>query len=180
LVLLIFELFTGGVGIAGGVGALCLVLGSYGLAVLPTNPVGVALLIISVFAFAIDVQTGVPRFWTGVGVVCFAVGSVLLYTDGVSLGWLPLVAGMVGVLLLVLGGLPATVRSRFSTPTIGRESMVGESGQVVADVKPDGVVSVRGALWPAHTSRVTPVSAGQTVRVVGIDGPRLVVEPSEE
>jgi membrane-bound serine protease (ClpP class) len=180
LVLLIFELFTGGVGIAGGVGALCLVLGSYGLAVLPTNPVGVALLIISVFGFAIDVQTGVPRLWTGVGVVCFAVGSVLLYTDGVSLGWLPLVAGMVGVLLLVLGGLPATVRSRFSTPTIGRESMVGESGQVVADVKPDGVVSVRGALWPAHTSRVTPVSAGQTVRVVGIDGPRLVVEPSEE
>jgi membrane-bound serine protease (ClpP class) len=180
LVLLIFELFTGGVGIAGGVGALCLVLGSYGLAVLPTNPVGVALLIISVFGFAIDVQTGVPRLWTGVGVACFAVGSVVLYTDGVSLGWLPLVAGMVGVLLLVLGGLPATVRSRFSTPTIGRESMIGESGQVVADVTPDGVVSVRGALWPAHTSRVTPVSAGQTVRVVGIDGPRLVVEPSEE
>jgi membrane protein implicated in regulation of membrane protease activity len=58
--------------------------------------------------------------------------------------------------------------------------MVGEAGEVIADVKPDGVVRVRGALWPAHTSRATPVSAGQAVRVVGIDGPRLQVEPSED
>ena len=179
LVLLLFELFTGGVGIAGGVGALCLVLGGYGLAVLPTNPIGVGLILLGVFGFGVDVQTGVPRFWTGVGVLAFAVGSVVLYTDGVRLGWLPLVAGVVGVLLLVLGGLPATVRSRFSTPTIGREGMVGETGEVVSDVTPDGVVRVRDALWPAHTSRATPVSAGQAVRVVAIDGPRLHVEPVE-
>ena len=180
LVLLVFELFTGGIGIAGGVGALALVLASYGLAVLPTNPVGVALLVVAMFGFAVDVQTGVPRFWTGVGVLTFTVGSVVLFTDGVRLGWIPLVAGVVGVLLLVLGGLPATVRSRFSTPTIGRESMVGERGEAVADVKPDGVVRVRDALWPAHANRSTPVSAGQAVRVVGIDGPRLQVEPADD
>jgi membrane-bound serine protease (ClpP class) len=180
LVLLIFELFTGGVGIAGGVGALCLVLAGYGLAVLPTNPVGLGLIVFGVFGFAIDVQTGVPRVWTGIGTVAFAAGSILLYEDGVHLSWLPLLAGVVLVLLMVLGGLPATVRSRFSTPTIGRESMVGEEGEVVSDVKPDGVVRVRGALWPAHTSRATPVSAGQTVRVVAIDGPLLQVEPRDE
>jgi membrane-bound serine protease (ClpP class) len=180
LVLLLFELFTGGVGIAGGVGALCLVLAAYGLSVLPTNPVGLALVVFGVFGFAIDVQTGVPRLWTGIGTVSFAAGSILLYRDGVHLSWLPLLAGVVLVLLMVLGGLPATVRSRFSTPTIGRESMVGEEGEVVSDVRPDGVVRVRGALWPAHTSRATPVSAGQTVRVVAIDGPQLQVEPTDE
>lgn len=179
LVLLVFELFTGGVGIAGGVGALALVLGSYGLAVLPTSPVGVGLLVLSMFGFAVDVQTGVPRFWTGVGVVALAVGSVVLYTGGVHLSWLTLLAGVVGVLLMVLGGLPATVRSRYSTPTIGRESMVGEVGEAVADVRPDGVVRVRGALWPAHTSRATPLAAGQPVRVVAVDGPLLQVEPVE-
>ncbi|MEA3056661.1 MAG: hypothetical protein QOD30_2093 [Actinomycetota bacterium] len=179
LVLLLFELFTGGVGIAGGVGAGALVLGSYGLAVLPTNPVGVGLLVLAMFGFGVDVQTGVPRFWTGIGVVALAVGSVLLFDDGVHLSWLTLLAGMVGVLLLVLGGLPATVRSRYSTPTIGRESMVGEVGEAVADVTPDGVVRVRGALWPAHTSRSTPLAAGAAVRVVAVDGPQLQVEPVE-
>lgn len=180
LVLLVFELFTGGIGIAGGVGALALVLASYGLAVLPTNPVGVGLLVLGMFGFAVDVQTGVPRAWTGIGLIAFVVGSVLLYDDPVRLGWLPLVAGVVGVLLLVLGGLPATVRSRFSTPTIGRESMIGEVGEAVADVQPDGVVRVRGALWPAHTNRSTPVTAGQAVRVVAIDGSQLLIEPFAE
>lgn len=180
LVLLVFELFTGGIGIAGGVGALSLVLAAYGLAVLPTNPVGLALIVFGVFGFAVDVQTGVPRLWTGIGLVSFVVGSVVLFTDGVRLGWLPLVAGTVGVLLLVLGGLPATVRSRFSTPTIGRESMVGELGEAVADVRPDGIVRVRGALWPAHANRSTPVTAGQAIRVVAIEGPRLQIEPVAE
>ena len=180
LVLLVFELFTGGIGIAGGVGALSLVLASYGLAVLPTNPVGVALLVLGMFGFAVDVQTGVPRVWTGIGLVAFVVGSVVLYDDPVSLGWIPLVAGVVGVLLMMLGGLPATVRSRFSTPTIGRESMVGEVGEAVADVQPDGVVRIRGALWPAHANRSTPVTAGQAVRVIAIDGPQLQVEPVAE
>jgi len=177
LALLVFELFTAGVGIAGMVGALSLVLAGYGLAVLPTNPVGVALMVLGLFGFAVDVQTGVPRVWTGIGVLSLVVGSLLLFDDPVSLGWLPLVAGVVGVVLLMLGGLPATVRSRFSTPTIGRESMVGELGDAVVAVRPDGVVQVRGALWPAHANRSTPIDEGQRVRVVAVDGPRLTVEP---
>ena len=65
LALLLFELYTAGVGIAGMVGAGALILGCYGLAVLPTRPIGVALLLLAMFGYAVDVQTGVPRLWTG-------------------------------------------------------------------------------------------------------------------
>ncbi len=177
LALLVFELFTAGVGIAGLVGAGALVLAAYGLTVLPTNLVGLGLLVLGTFGFTVDVQTGAPRVWTGVGVVAYAVGSLLLFEDPVSLGWLPLVAGVVAMVLMMLAGLPATIRSRFSTPTIGRSSMVGELGHAVADVTPDGVVRVREALWPAFANRSTPISAGAVVRVVAIDGTRLEVEP---
>ena len=61
LVLLVFEFYVAGVGIAGGVGALFLVLSVYGLNVLPTRPAAAALILFSMLAFAIDVQTGVPR-----------------------------------------------------------------------------------------------------------------------
>jgi membrane-bound serine protease (ClpP class) len=175
----VFELFTGGVGIAGGVGAACLVLSAYGLTILPTNPLGIALLLLGMFGFAVDVQTGVPRVWTGVGVVSFVVGSLVLYRDPVQLGWLPLIGGVVGVVLMMLAGLPATVRSRFSTPTIGRESMIGELGEAVAALAPDGVVRVRDALWPARVNRATPLAVGDAVRVVGIDGARLEVAPPD-
>jgi membrane-bound serine protease (ClpP class) len=175
LALLVFELFTGGFGIAGVVGAASLALSAYGLAVLPMSWVGLVLLLVSMFGFAIDVQTGVPRVWTGVGVVTLVVGSLLLFDDPVQLGWLPLVGGVVGVVLMMLAGLPATVRSRFSTPTIGRESMIGEVGEAVAALDPEGVVRVRGALWPARTNRATPLAVGDPVEVVGIDGARLEV-----
>src|SRR5690606_40031645 len=54
---------------------ISLVLGSYGLDVLPARWWAVALLVVSMFGFAVDVQIGVPRFWTGVGVVTLVVGS---------------------------------------------------------------------------------------------------------
>jgi membrane-bound serine protease (ClpP class) len=177
LALLVFELFTAGVGIAGVVGAGSLVLASYGLAVLPTNPVGLVLCLVGMLGFAIDVQTGVPRVWTVVGTVSFALGAVLLFGDGLRASWLALLAGVVGVVLLMLAGLPATVRSRFSTPTIGRESMVGELGEATAAIAPEGVARVRGALWRARTNRATPIEAGGAVRVVAIEGTVLEVEP---
>lgn len=179
LLLIVFELFTGGVGIAGGVGAVCVVLAAYGLAVLPTSALGVGLVLFAMFGFAVDVQTGVPRVWTGIGTVAFVAGSLLLFDGPVALSWVALVVGVVGVLLMVLAGIPAVVRSRFSTPTVGREWMVGETGEAVTSVAPDGVVRVRGAPWRARTNRATPVDAGQPVRVAAIDGLLLEVEPLE-
>lgn len=176
--LIVFELFTAGVGIAGMVGAGSLVLGCYGLASLPTNPVGVALLLLAAFGYAVDVQTGVPRAWSVIATVAFAVGSLVLY-DGVSLSWIPLLAGIVGMALAMVGGMPAMVRTRFSTPTIGREWMIGEVGTAVGAVDPDGVVMVRDAPWRARTNRATPIDAGAPVRVASIEGLLLEVEPLE-
>jgi membrane-bound serine protease (ClpP class) len=176
LALIIFELFTAGVGVAGVVGAVSFILAGYGLWVLPTNWWALVLLGISMFAFSIDVQTGVPRVWTGVGIVLFGVVSFTLF-DGMSLSWITLFVGFVGILLTFLGGMPSMVRTRFSTPTIGREWMIGEVGRAVTSVSPDGVVQVREALWRASTNRSTPIDELDRVRVVGIDGLVLEVEP---
>jgi membrane-bound serine protease (ClpP class) len=176
LVLLVFEFYVAGVGIAGGVGALFLVLSAYGLAVLPTRPAAVGLILVSMLAFAIDVQTGVPRFWTGVGTAAFTGGSLLLY-EGLSLSWITLAFAIGGVLLAMLAGMPTMIRTRFATPTIGREWMIGEMGTAVVDVDPDGVVRVRDAQWRARTNRATPIKAGEAIRVVEVDGPLLEVEP---
>jgi len=84
-----------------------------------------------------------------------------------------------GMAVAMIAGMPAMVRTRFATPTIGREWMIGEMGEAVADVDPDGTVRVRDALWRARVNRATPIDAGSPVRVVGIAGMILEVEPEE-
>ena len=181
LALLVFEFFTAGVGVAGVVGAVCAFLAGFGLAELPARWWAVALLVLAMFAFAIDVQVGIPRLWTGVGIVAVAIGSVLLYEPlpGTSLrvGWLELLVGIGGVALTFIVGMPSMTRTRFATPTIGREWMIGSAGVANGDVSPEGVVTVANARWRARTNRATPILAGETIRVVAIDGVTLEVEP---
>jgi membrane-bound serine protease (ClpP class) len=177
LLLIVFEFFTAGIGLAGAVGAGSLLLAAYGLGVLPTSPLGLALVVIGVGGLAIDVQAGAPRAWTVIGTVALAVGSWRLFGDGVSVSWIAMVAVVAGSVLLMVAGMASMLRARFSTPTIGRESMVGRMGEADSGIDPDGTVRVGGALWRARTNRATPISSGAPVRVVAIDGLLLEVEP---
>ena len=183
LALLIFEFFTAGVGIAGGVGAACVVLGCYGLDALPVRPVALVLVVLSMLAFAVDVQVGIPRFWTGVGIVLFIIGAWYLYEpvpgNDLRLGWITLIVAVGGVMLTFIVGMPSMVRTRFATPTIGREWMIGHDGTATTSIDPDGVAMVGGARWRARTNRATPISAGGQLKVVAIDGVTLEVEPEE-
>ena len=177
--LLVFELYTAGVGLAGGTGALCWVLGCYGLAALPTRGWAVALLLVSMFGYAVDIQTGVPRVWTVIATVCLVAGSLTLF-EGVLLSWITLLAGIVGVALGMVTGMPAMVRTRFGTPTIGRDWMIGSLGVATGAVDPEGVVVIDGAPWRARTRRAAEIEAGDSVRVMSLEGLILTVEPADD
>ena len=57
--------------------------------------------------------------------------------------------------------------------------MVGEVGETTTALHPEGMVRVREALWRARTNRATPVAPGDRVRVAGVEGLVLQVEPVE-
>ena len=113
----------------------------------------------------------------------FTLGSLFLFqpviSDSLRLGWLPLLVGIGGIALTFIVGMPSMVRTRFATPTIGREWMIGEMGTASTSISPDGVVLVSGARWRARTNRATPIKLGDPIRVVGIDGVTLDVEPED-
>ena len=183
LALLVFEFYTAGIGIAGFVGAVSTLLGSFGLAELPVRPIGLALLVVAVIALAVDVQVGIPRVWTAIGMVLFVISSFTLFgsvqDEALRISWLTLVAGVVSMALAFVVGMPSMVRTRFSTPTIGREWLIGLEGVAASDITPEGEAMVRGARWRARTNRATPIQSGQPLRVAGIDGVTLDVEPLE-
>lgn len=114
--LILLELFSLGGGLAGATAAICVVLSSYGLAELPTRPVGLGLLGLAGLAAGIDIQAGTARFWTALSAIALVGGTLLLFGDGlggpVGLPWLAGVSGTSGFLLLVVRAMPSIVRSR--------------------------------------------------------------------
>ena len=171
LALLIFEFFTAGVGIAGVVGATCLGPRLHR----PRRAAGAGWAVGLIVAWRCWRSRSTCRW------ACRACGPASASSarsspawwlfeplPGASLrpSWITLLAGIGGVLLTFVVGMPSMVRTRFATPTIGREWMIGELGDVVEAVDPDGVVSVRDAKWRARTNRATPVPVGEQVRVV--------------
>ena len=121
-------------------------------------------------AFSVDVQVGVPRFWTGVGLASFSAGSLFLFRDVDSMNlrpsWITLLVGIGGLALTFIVGMPSMTRTRFATPTIGREWMIGAQGVALEELAPGGTVRVHEGSWRA-------------VNVVAIDGITLEVEPIE-
>ena len=117
------------------------------------------------------------------GIFLTVIGSLFMFEPlpGTSLrvGWLTLLVGIGGIMLTFIVGMPSMVRTRFATPTIGREWMIGQLGSAVTNVDPEGLVTVANARWRARTNRATPLQVGDPVRVVAIDGVTLEVEPEE-
>jgi len=176
--LLIFEFFTAGVGIAGIIGAGALLGSGYGLGVLPVRPWAVALCVLAAVVFCFDIAVGVPRAWTAIGLALWVAGSIFLF-DGVGLPWFALLVGVLGMAVAMVSGMPAMVRARFGTPTIGREHLIGKLGRATSAIEPDGTVVIDGSPWRAMTNRLTPIALDDEVRVVAIDGLTLEVEPLE-
>jgi membrane-bound serine protease (ClpP class) len=181
LALIVFEFYTCGIGLAGLAGAASLVGALVGFSHLPVAWWAAGLLMLAVFGFAVDVQAGGLGVWTFIAGGALVAGSLTLYGGDARLNppWWVLAIVIVGTALFMLGAMTAVIRSRFSTPTIGREGIVGEEGRAEVDVAPDGVVVIQGARWRARTNRATPIDAGDPVRVVAVEGLVLEVEPPE-
>ncbi|MBC95331.1 hypothetical protein CL649_00445 [bacterium] len=122
LALLLFEFFSIGVGIAGVIGAISVALSAYGLTILPFRLWALLLIIFSMLAFAIDIQTVVPRVWTLIGQIMFTTGTIFLYYEiNVQMSWIPMSVGIIGFLVLMTRGMPIMIRGRFATTQINRE-----------------------------------------------------------
>ena len=176
-----FEFYALGPGIGAVVAALCLLIGGYGLAVLPVRPWAVAAALVGIWLLTADFQRGGGGRLTWAGAATMTVGGLFL-TDAapqiVPSRWIvPLI--VISITAFYLVGMRTVARARFSTPTIGREGLLGREGVAVTGFHPDGVVDVAGARWKATAHREARIVAGDRVVVGGLDGPILEVTPQE-
>jgi membrane-bound serine protease (ClpP class) len=175
---LVFEFSSPGFGLPGTVGAICLLLAMFALQLLPVNYAALALILLGFALLAAELMA--PSFGVfGVGgVVAFIAGGLLLFDRDVpGMGVpLPLLFGIsiVAAVVALLGGGMA-LRARRAPVVSGGEDMVGARGEVLQVMDGEVWAEVRGERWKVRSD--APLQPGQAVRVMGLTGLLLQVQP---
>ena len=177
---LIFEGYNPGAILPGVVGAICILVALYAFQVLPVNYAGLALIILGVILMISEAF--VPSFGVlGIGgIVAFVVGSIILMdTDVPGFGIAKALIGSIALLggSAVMAIVWFAVRARHQPIVSGREDIIGAAAQATADFEEHGLVRMHGELWNAESG--VPVQQGQALRVTGMNGLVLTVEPQE-
>jgi membrane-bound serine protease (ClpP class) len=181
LTVLAFEFYALGPGVAAAVAGFPLLLGGWGLSVLPTRWWALALAVAGWMMLTWAHQRGRSILGTTAGTVALFLGGVWLVDGGGQLDprWWLVMLSVLAALFFYLLAMPTVQRARLSTTTFGREGLIGSKGTAVVDFDPSGVVEVDGARWRATAHREAGVRAGSEVVVTGVDGLFLEVDRSE-
>ncbi len=181
IVLFALEFYTAGIGIVALLGAICLLIGGYGLGAAGPNPITLIGLAASVPLFALDVQRGFRSVATTVAIVFSVVAVAAATFQGPSALRVPMWASIVLLILYIAAwrlGIVVMVRTRFWAPTIAREKLVGMRCIVRDPLTPQGTVAIGKARFPA-TSGAGKLIRGDEALISGISGWRLVVKKPE-
>jgi membrane-bound serine protease (ClpP class) len=176
-----FEFYAAGVGVAAAVSVLTLFLSGYGIAVLPVNWWALGLGILGLGLFLFDFQRIQLRIASLVGTVAILIGARYFVHEPpqLSMTWWSAALIVLAIALFFLFAMTTVVRARFSTPTIGREYLIGKTGVAETAVTPEGVVVVDGARWKANSGRASGIEAGDQVIIAAVEGIILEVDPVE-
>lgn len=165
------ELWSPGLVFPGTVGAISLIIGLFGLQILPVSWAGVLLMLLAAGFFIAEMFVASHGALALAGAVAFVVGSLMLFDPAgdayqvsveVALAVAAVMALMVGIVVAKL------VQVRHAPVASGQEELIGQVGVVRQTLDPVGLVFVHGELWRAKAAG-GPIQPGQSVRVEGLD-----------
>lgn len=165
-------------GVAGGI---LVILAMMALTLLPINWAGAALILLGLALFALEAKIASHGVLGLGGAAAMVLGALILIDTGVPelrirlatavAATLPFAAITVFLLRLVW-------KARALKVSTGAAGMVDEIGVAKTDLTPEGKVFVHGEWWDAVSA--APVREGARVRVLGLDGLKLRVTPSDD
>jgi membrane-bound serine protease (ClpP class) len=176
---IIGEINNPGAVLPGVAGAIALVLFLYMSTIIPINVAGIALIVLAVILFIVDVYAPSHGVLTGGGILAFFLGALMLFNrsgPGFHLSLVYVIAATVTTALFFLLVVAAGLRAQRLPVQAGRETMLGKVVPALERIDlVGGRVFIEGEYWKA-TSEMA-VEKDQPVEVVGIDGLTLKVKP---
>jgi membrane-bound serine protease (ClpP class) len=176
---IIAEMSHPGAIFPGVAGALALILLLYMSATLPLNIAGVALIILALALFVIDIFAPTHGVLTGGGIIAFFLGALMLFNHAPKVYQLPMtwiVSTTLVTAAFFVFFVSKGIRAQFSPKRAGAETMLGKTVNALSRIdSQSGKVFIEGEHWNAVSE--TPIETGQPVEIIGMQGLTLKVKP---
>jgi membrane-bound serine protease (ClpP class) len=177
---LILELYNPGSIFPGIVGVISLVLAFYSMHTLPINYAGLALIIFGIILFLLEIKIMSHGMLAIGGVVSTFLGSIMLIRTSsllefAEISWVVVITSVAVTTFFFVFLIGLGLKAQRKKPTTGIEGVIGEIGEALTSLKPDGTVRVHGEFWQAESTS-GKIDKGEHVRVVQIQDLKLKVE----
>ena len=167
LIGIVVELWNPGLVFPGTVGAISLIVGLYGLQVLPVSAAGLLLMLLSAAFFVAEAFVVSHGALSVAGAITFVIGALMLFDPAGEAYQVSIqLALAIAITLALLFGFAFTkaAQARRRPAAVGAHRLVGEPAQV----RGEGHVFVDGELWRARTTDGSPLRPGERVRVESV------------
>ena len=138
---IIFEVLSPGGFVMGVAGAVMVLLGAYGLRMLPVNGAGIILLLAGIAVMVLDLFVGGIGILSLFGMAALIIGSLIVFRApggellNVSLN--VIVGVVIAISIFFLLAITLILRTMRTKASSGREGLVGSFAQVIEDLEPE-------------------------------------------
>lgn len=169
---LFFELYNPGAIFPGVIGVICLILAFYSMNTLPVNYAGLALILLSIVLFILEIKIVSHGLLTIGGIISLLLGSMMLIDaesllEAVEISMELIILVVVLTAAFFLFAISMGIKAQRRKPTTGIEGLIGEIGKAVTKLAPDGDISVHGEFWKAKSIE-GKIAKGEEVEIVSI------------
>lgn len=151
---IMFELYNPGAIFPGVIGVISLILAFYSLHTLPINYAGLALIIFAIILFILEIKIVSHGILTIGGVISLILGSIMLIDtestlEVIEISWQVILIAVVLTTAFFIFAISYGIKAQLRKPATGIEGLIGEIGEALEDLNPEGQVRVHGELWNA-------------------------------
>lgn len=177
----LFEVFNPGAFVPGIIGAFCLILSGYGMTLLPVNFAGLALIVLAMVLFLLEIKVTSFGLLTLGGVISLGAGAVFLIDsapsfDVIGISWTVIIVSVVLTALFFIFIIGLGLKAQLKETGTGTELLKGKQGTTLDELSPKGSVRVNGEIWKAIAEDGN-IAAKTAVEVIEVENFLLTVKP---
>jgi membrane-bound serine protease (ClpP class) len=181
---ILIEISNPGGWVAGFIGVVCIALAVYGLGVMPTNGLGLILIVLAIGLFVMEVKAPTHGALTAAGVASMIAGALVLFNTEEAAQYARISFPVVVTIALCFAAtfvfiMTKALQAQRPGPRTGVEGLVGASAEARFELNPEGKVFLEGEYWNA-IAEDGPIHSGEQVKVVAVEGFRLRVRRNQD